>query len=454
MTLNLDTNTGFAEKEVYKILKQICTGTEKVELGHLIQSKNGTKHYIPDFYLPNGCKILGQPHKKIFVDIKLRLHTNLISFMKNLVDANDDKDIIFLFVIMELDMGRNLGDGLINNLQSRFDNRLIVISYADLRGYAEGKQEIAENTSSFDVAKTKILKMPTTLFLGAGIGMSAGLPGWNDLQKKLLKKIGYNLDSEHCFDRLCNFLGNSPIVLSQFIDNCYQEKGNDIRGAIREELYRNKKRKYDTIRSIVDLIVHGSDNYTDNGNQNKTFYNKLDVRSIITYNYDDLIEQEMSKAGIRFNSITGFYALDSSAFPIFHVHGILREDASLDIDAQSSFIVFSEQAYHDKYRRAYEWSNVEQLQALRNTLCLFIGLSMNDPNLRRLLAIAKAEEKTDCKSPSVGTKFVFLKNPTTPNGIPCISKLIESNLSRLGVDVIWYSNHNELAGLLRQFYED
>ena len=44
----------------------------------------------------------------------------------------------------------------------------------------------------------------------------------------------------------------------------------------------------------------------------------------------------------------------------------------------------------------YNWANITQLNYMINNTCVFIGLSMTDPNMRRLLEIA-AQKRTDIK---------------------------------------------------------
>ncbi len=74
--------------------------------------------------------------------------------------------------------------------------------------------------------------------------------------------------------------------------------------------------------------------------------------------------------------------------PIYHVHGYLPQH-STDFDNNSdNLIVFSERAYHTIYADPFSWSNIIQLYTLKENTCLFIGLSITDPNMRRLLDIS------------------------------------------------------------------
>ena len=103
------------------------------------------------------------------------------------------------------------------------------------------------------------------------------------------------------------------------------------------------------------------------------------VNEVITYNFDDLLEQNLVKLNLT-DSID-FTAISKDAeikghntLPIYHVHGIIPKVGPVDT------VVFSEEEYHKRYSTAYHWSNVEQLHALTRTHCFFVGLSMTDPN--------------------------------------------------------------------------
>ena len=137
-------------------------------------------------------------------------------------------------------------------------------------------------------------------------------------------------------------------------------------------------------------------------------------------------------------------------------------------------VVFSEEEYHKRYSTAFHWSNVEQLHALTRTHCFFIGLSMTDPNLRRLLDTAK-----DMNRSNEVNHYAFLKRTELEKY--CVSDVnkacryvhvseslidkkkqkeiydlnyavIESIFMELGVNVIWYEDHNDLPGLVAQVF--
>ena len=42
-------------------------------------------------------------------------------------------------------------------------------------------------------------------------------------------------------------------------------------------------------------------------------------------------------------------------------------------------VVFSEDAYHSQFMEPFSWSNLIQLNKLGQSTCLFVGLSLTDP---------------------------------------------------------------------------
>lgn len=200
-------------------------------------------------------------------------------------------------------------------------------------------------------------------------------------------------------------------------------------------------------------------------------YHKAD--GVITYNFDDILEQELVENGLQdsvhFTSIARDAEIKGhNNLPIYHVHGIIPEHS----DAADK-VVFSEDVYHERYRDVYHWSNVEQLHALSRKHCFFIGLSMVDPNLRRLLDIARNMNDTDkpahyaflprtredhyCIADNHDCKYVhvsksFIDKRKQKEIYDLNYTVLEKIYRQLGVNVIWYENHDEIPGLVEQIF--
>jgi hypothetical protein len=81
--------------------------------------------------------------------------------------------------------------------------------------------------------------------------------------------------------------------------------------------------------------------------------------------------------------------LETTDTLIFYPHGYLPDPDRASFPRTAS-IVLSEDDYFALYAAPYAWANVVQLTLLLNYTALFVGCSLLDPNLRRLLDIAAA----------------------------------------------------------------
>ena len=146
---------------------------------------------------------------------------------------------------------------------------------------------------------------------------------------------------------------------------------------------------------------------------------------------------------------------------IYHVHGYLPSEH--EKRTKNPNLIFSEEDYHRVYRDSYSWSNLVQLSALRENTCLFIGSSLTDPNLRRLLDASsrKGEE---------ARHFAFLKRDEIKNeienntgdknvkrkagkGVLEIYQKIDDNIRtayyrELGLNIIWIDKYEEIPDIL------
>ena len=101
--------------------------------------------------------------------------------------------------------------------------------------------------------------------------------------------------------------------------------------------------------------------------------NIIRIKDIITFNFDDLLEKKFKQKSISYESFTQKTYLnksknhDKNNVEIYHVHGYIEEDMSPDeIDLDD--IIFSEEEYHKVYNDPVNWSNMKQVNALRENI--------------------------------------------------------------------------------------
>jgi len=314
------------------------------------------------------------------------------------------------------------------------------------------------------------------LFLGAGVSSSAGMPNWNKLLNSLF--VSY-LTNE--FDRSINI---SDDDINEIVDRLNQV---DEQSALMSARYLRKglsKQQVndDTFISTITNSLYGlrdkskaenSTLLTSITNICMPRQNGARIRSVVTYNFDDLLEKNLSQKSIKHHSIyTDNENPSSDELPIYHAHGFLPEDRNLYSSLDKTTLVFSEEGYHHIYSDPYHWSNLIQLYNLKENNCLMIGLSMTDPNLRRLLDIS-------AKNSELNRHFVFMNrlskekfiydliDDKDENGMKIKSKmqkienvesaelflkrhhkLNEEIMKELSVNVIWYEDYEDIPKIL------
>ena len=201
--------------------------------------------------------------------------------------------------------------------------------------------------------------------------------------------------------------------------------------------------------------------------------------SIITYNFDDILEYKLNKTGmdIPYNSIFGVgMEIKNDELPIYHVHGYLPENTKL---SDLNKITFGENNYHQQYSDIYSWNNIVQINKFRENTCLFIGSSLTDPNIRRLLDIALRQKGNKRKHHYIFKKKIEVnslksrlnlaltsedlndKNEAGLNFDETIALLIEINerfeendSASFGVQTIWIKDWDEIPQMIKKMREN
>lgn len=286
-------------------------------------------------------------------------------------------------------------------------------------------------------AKVSIAENNFSLFLGAGVSMSANLPCWWNLLAGMINRCKQGIFKEADLDQLTKVCCNSSIVMGRFIRMMMESKSNE------EEFYQ----------CLHEALYNGVDSYSSpliTEICHLIQFKRQQAQSIITYNFDDVMERALKSCGIGNYSIFG-QNQPQQLFPIYHVHGFVPYENKENI---KSLPVLSEEEYHRVYANSYNWSNVEQIHALSRTTCIFIELSMTVPNLRRLLDIANKDSEADPRH------FVFLpcidsfgKNKAVEVKNNEAMRIQKEMFEELGLRVVWYKGHNdELPKFIKALY--
>ena len=433
-TLNSYLEAKLFEDKIGDYLASICSNDEEI-----IKESFVSGRMMADFYLPNGCKAMQWPSKTV-IEVKNIIRYSSISriFQPYYVLFKEQK-ISQLVIIHNSLISNDSFKKYIETLDSKFI-KIYNVNELVRKGDFPNKEikEIPSKIDVIDKAKDAYNNMRYTFFLGAGLSMDAQLPSWSALLESLLKsenKKPFEYINNANSESISSAMGYSSIVTGRYAldgylrDNQKDEDENyqDFIERIRKVLYKKKNYKSALITSAAKAVK------------------RKKPAQIITYNYDDLLDELLNKKD--FYSVSDNIIPRTKDVPIYHVHGMISRD-----NTRPSNSVLSEKDYHHLYSNPHNWANVVQLNALYTSVCFFIGFSMTDPNQRRLLELARAKDKHSDDIDKL-PHFVFLKKEPLKGEV---SKEvneehwheIEYMMSDFGLNVIWYNDFSDLPKMI------
>lgn len=285
-------------------------------------------------------------------------------------------------------------------------------------------------------------------FLGAGVSKDAGVPTWDELLRDLNisvieSKLDFKLENnqkDEILTLLTTLQSGAPVISASYIRTALDDKFTD---EIRKNIYKNVKQM--SHQKLLKSIAKAS----------RPLIGKLGLRGIITYNFDDLLEQQLEALDIDYKSIyrEGDFEIPTKR-PVYHVHGFIPQTNESYKNLDKSLLVFSEDGYHTLQNDPYSWSNLVQLKALRENTCVLIGLSGIDPNLRRLFSNF-SKRYDGCKhyiilQRQLSNKKSVLSNAEFQKFSSLHHSLQESVFKEIGLKVIWYEEHTELPDIINR----
>jgi SIR2-like domain len=307
------------------------------------------------------------------------------------------------------------------------------------------------------------------LVLGSGISVGSGLPNWSGLLKRVAEGVAGSVEPEFFKQLRCSDFG-LPVVAS-----ILEERSSDRQELIervREALYRDfpffpsgvteddrprlvhhVHTQNPTLRAVGSLCAsnRGTNDFTPNRK----------IHAVVTFNLDALLQAYVrARYGKRLLRTVERPSASSNPekISIYHMHGLLRFDRKAHDPTKEAAdaVVLTEQDYFNFFNNPMSLFNYTFMYLLREFSCLFIGLSMQDENIRRLLHFSKFERLRGYESEGLGAPvpdklirhFAVLRQAS-----PAVDDALEESLRPLGTTVLWIRDYAEIPSQLQKLYE-
>lgn len=305
------------------------------------------------------------------------------------------------------------------------------------------------------------------LALGAGLSIGCHIPNWEELLARLASRCLGPGGADICtklFDSGYSF----PAITSILKANC--DQADKFADFVREELYRDfpffpdgvERRREEfirfvqqnspTLRAIATFCACRDE---------RGFARNRRVHAIINFNLDCVLR---AYDEVRFNGSLYRTVERASAgtlphrINIYQAHGYLvfnREQFG-DASTETTKLTITEHEYYDFFNDLTGLFNYTFLFLLREYSCLFLGMSMRDDNVRRLLhystkervqsGIDEGRTREEAVERSI-RHFAVMRRSNDD-----VDKLTEGSLESLGARPLWIDDYAEIPHRLADLY--
>ncbi len=303
---------------------------------------------------------------------------------------------------------------------------------------AKHEVEIADDSeqsavdSHLSELRKAFLSRSLVIVCGAGVSIDAGLPDWSSLLDSLLAGIVDQLSpeaespAEDTSEIQAFKSSSSALIIGRYLKSMLKD---NFLPTVRDTLYCDVEGKSEIINAIVELAAPSRTGAT--------------LDSIITYNFDGLIEEVLGNRSISHQAVfSEGQRCSPDEIGIYHVHGYLPRKGKIQKDVS---IVFSEDAYHDQFTDPFSWANLIQLAKFGQSTCLFVGLSLTDPNLRRLLDVSNRRDPQQARR-----HFIIQADDDRGSKSRLVESMKSSDAAELGLTSIRLEGFREIAPFLRK----
>jgi hypothetical protein len=271
------------------------------------------------------------------------------------------------------------------------------------------------------VARLSKRDVPITFVLGAGASMEAGLPSWAALVRGLVNDVAPRLRKLERSVWL-EAIDDGGLLAAAATARALSSSEQRFRDLLWKQLYGgNTPQDYRPGPLCTEVAAF-----------KKAFFA---TTSLLTFNYDDLLGRALTAEGVTAEARVDDVAEPATVAVVRHLHGRLGPTHQHDM------VVLTEGDYA-RFPVENTWQSRVMKRAL-DGLCVFVGLSFNDPNLLRWV-YGGGEQRhlalfTRQSSPSL-----------SPNVRRELERATRARLNQAGVDAYWADFYGELAQVIHE----
>jgi hypothetical protein len=307
------------------------------------------------------------------------------------------------------------------------------------------------------------------LAFGAGVSVGSGLPTWTELLRRVslecdlrsatlvadLQSAGFGLPAIAAMLKAgYPHEKNFPELIRKCLYETFPQDLHHASWPHWGRLVVHVQIKNPTLRSVAALCAVAT--------SPRTFVRNPRVHAIINFNIDAVfrafIHARYGDPLLVRTIERPSKSSDLAKISVYCMHGFLRFDsrAGLADKEAGDKLVLSEQEYFDFFNSPTSLFNYTFLSRLREHSCLFIGLSMRDDNLRRLLHYSTKERlaayEEEGKLPGRARDKTVRHFAILPRfESAAVDMAVERSLANIGTSVLWASP-DEIPERLERMY--
>jgi SIR2-like domain len=279
------------------------------------------------------------------------------------------------------------------------------------------------------IRRVAAFKGDIVVVVGAGASMEAGLPSWPGLVRRLLQGSASSLLPEEHRQVWMETIEEEGLLAAAAVVRALSASDKEFRARLRGALYEPLLPSQYHPQALAQQIAWMK-------------ARDIDSVRIATGNYDGLLEQALQDRGLSVHSYVIGHAEPPGSAAVYHLHGRLVPDYP-----STGSLVLSE----DDYARVQypgSWQERFMREALETKLCLFVGLSLTDPNLIRWLYRYAARDTT------AERHIALFVRQASPQLHPAVRDQLEhaarQRWDRCGVEAIWADFFGESAQFIHE----